>query len=121
MQRSFGDRVVGGVCGGLAAALHVNSWLVRVVFALLAVLSAGVFAAAYLFLWWITPQQSAVIKRRGLPILFALLILVGALLLWVLNLSGRLVAADGTHLVLPILAVGLAAVFFLRQWGGHSA
>lgn len=121
MQRSFSDRVVGGVCGGLAAALHVNSWLVRGLFAVLALLSAGAFAAAYLFLWWITPQQSVITRRRGLPMLFALLILAGALLLWVLNLTGRLVTADGANLYLPILAVGLAAIFFLRQLGGRPA
>ena len=121
MQRSFSDRVLGGVCCGLAAYFHINAWLVRVVFALLALASGGAFVAAYLMLWWIAPQQSAVFKRRGVPIAFVLLILLGAALLWALNLSGRLVTAEGVSLYLPILAVGLAAIFFVRQFGGRTA
>jgi phage shock protein PspC (stress-responsive transcriptional regulator) len=121
MQRSFSERVLGGVCGGLAARLHINVWLLRVLFALLALLSVGAFAAAYLILWWLAPQQSAVEPRRGLPVLVALLILLAAGVLWALQLSGQLVTAEGVNLYLPILAVALAAVFFLRQWGGQSA
>ena len=121
MQRSFSDRVLGGVCGGLAAYFHINAWLVRVVFALLALASGGAFVAAYLMLWWIAPQQSAVLKRRGVPIAFVLLILLGAALLWALNLSGRLVTAEGVSLYLPILAAGLAVIFFVRQFGGRTA
>jgi phage shock protein PspC (stress-responsive transcriptional regulator) len=121
MQRSFNDRVLGGVCAGLAAALRVNPWLVRVLFIVLSLVSGGAFAAAYLMLWWITPQQSAVLARRRLPLVFALLILLGAFLLWALNLSGQLVTADGVSLYLPVLAVGLAAIWFVRQFGGRTA
>lgn len=121
MQRSFSDRVLGGVCAGLAASLHVRVWLVRVLFAVLALISGGAFVAAYLMLWWITPQQSVVLKRRGVPIVFVLLILLGAALLWALNLSGRLIMADGISLYVPILAVGMAAIFFVRQFGGRTA
>ncbi len=121
MQRSFSERVLGGVCGGLAASLHVNVWLVRVIFIVLALASGGAFVAAYLMLWWITPQQSAIVKQRGLPLAFAVLILVGAALLWILNLTGQLTTADGVSLYLPILAVGLAAIYFVRQFGGQPA
>jgi phage shock protein PspC (stress-responsive transcriptional regulator) len=121
MQRSFSERIVGGVCGGLAARLHINVWLVRVLFTVLALVSIGAFAAAYLILWWLAPQQSAVEPRRGLPVLVALLILLAAGVVWALHLGGQLVTADGVSLYLPILAVALAAVFFLRQWGGQNA
>ena len=121
MQRSFSNRVLGGVCAGLAASLHVNAWLVRVLFAVLALASGGAFVAAYLMLWWTTPQQSAVLKQRGVPLVFVVLILLGAILLWLLNLAGRLTTADGVSLYLPILAVGLAAIFFVRQFGGRTA
>ena len=121
MQRSFDDRVLGGVCAGLAASLHLNAWLVRVLFIVLAFASLGAFLAAYLFLWWVTPQQSAILKRRGLPVVFALLILLGAVLLWILNVTGRLVTPDGVSLYVPILLVGLTGVYFVRQWGGRAA
>ena len=121
MQRSFDDRVLGGVCAGLAASLHLNAWLVRVLFIVLAFASLGAFLAAYLFLWWVTPQQSAILKRRGLPVVFALLILLGAVLLWILNVTGRLLTPDGVSLYVPILLVGLTGVYFVRQWGGRAA
>lgn len=121
MQRSFSERVLGGVCGGLASALHLNVWWVRVIFVLLALASLGAFAAAYLILWWLAPQQSVVEARRTLPLPFAILILLAAVALWLLNLSGQLVTVNGANLYLPIVAVALAAVFFLRQWGGRSA
>lgn len=121
MQRSFENRVVGGVCGGLAEALRVNAWLLRVLFVLLSLASAGAFAAAYLILWWIAPQQSAVLKPRRLPLIFALLILAGAALLWALQLGGQLVTAEGANLYWPLLAAGLTALFFVRQFGGRAA
>ena len=61
------------------------------------------------------------LNRRGVPIAFVLLILLGAALLWALNLSGRLVTAEGVSLYLPILAAGLAVIFFVRQFGGRTA
>lgn len=121
MQRDFSNRVLGGVCAGLAASLHVRAWLVRVVFVVLAILSLGAFVAAYLILWWITPQQSVVLQRRRLPVLLALIILAGAVLLALLNYSGQLITPDGVSLYLPILLVCLTLVFALRQIGGRSA
>jgi phage shock protein PspC (stress-responsive transcriptional regulator) len=121
MQRNFSDRVLGGVCAGLAAALHLRAWLVRVAFIVLAILSAGAFVAAYLILWWLTPQQSAVLPRRTLPTLLALLILAGAALLAVLQWAGQLVTPDGVSLYVPILAVAVTAVFAIRQVGGRTA
>jgi phage shock protein PspC (stress-responsive transcriptional regulator) len=121
MQRSFDDRVLGGVCAGLAASLHVNAWLVRIMFVVLAFASLGAVLAAYLMLWWLVPQQSSVLPRRRLPLAFALLILLAAIVLWALNLTGQLISSDGVSLYLPILLVVLTGVFFLRQWGGRTA
>src|SRR5919201_5498559 len=49
-ERSREDRVLAGVCGGLAARLGVDATLVRLVFALLA-LAAGAGILLYLALW----------------------------------------------------------------------
>ena len=72
MYRSFSDRVLGGVCGGLAAALHVNAWLIRLIFVVLTLVSLGAFAALYLLLWWIVPAESPTQRRRGFPTIFVL-------------------------------------------------
>ncbi|MEX0598994.1 MAG: PspC domain-containing protein, partial [Rhodothermales bacterium] len=41
LTRSVSDRMIAGVCGGLAEFFDVDSTLVRVVFVLLSVLSAA--------------------------------------------------------------------------------
>lgn len=57
--RSRTDRVIAGVCGGLAQYLDQDPTLVRLVFAVAAVASAGFAIAGYLLLWVITPEEGA--------------------------------------------------------------
>lgn len=115
MRRSFSDRVLGGICGGLAAALHLDSALVRIVFALLTVASLGVFAILYILLWWITPMESPIDGRRGLPLIFALILIVLAAASWYARDNGLLVAPNGETIFWQGAAALLAIVFFLRQ------
>lgn len=115
MRRSFSDRVLGGVCGGLAAALRLDSWLVRIAFAVLTVASLGVFAILYILLWWVTPMESPVEGRRGLPVIFALILIVLAAASWYARDNGLLVAPNGEPIFWQGAAVVLAVVFFLRQ------
>ncbi len=120
MQRSFTDRVFGGVCGGLGAALRVNAWAIRVLFAVLTLLTLGGFGVVYILLWWIVPQQSFVERRGKFPALFALLLilLIGAA--WVVT-TFSLVALPlpaGVNAFWLGAAVVLSAVFFLRQLRG---
>jgi phage shock protein PspC (stress-responsive transcriptional regulator) len=49
-QRSDDDRVVAGVCGGLASTLGVDATLVRLAFSLLA-LAGGAGILLYFALW----------------------------------------------------------------------
>lgn len=117
MQRSFTDRVFGGVCGGLGAALRINAWAVRILFAALTLLTLGGFGVVYILLWWIVPQQSFVERRGKFPALFALLLilLIGAA--WVVT-TFSLVALPGVNAFWLGAAVVLSAVFFLRQLRG---
>lgn len=117
MVRSFTDRVLGGVCGGLGKALRLNSWWVRAVFVVLTVLSVGAFAALYLLLWWTVPQESLAVRRRrrglNLLVVFALVALVAAA--WYLRDTGSLRGPTGIDLFWPGVLLVLSAVFFLRQ------
>ena len=54
LRRSRDDRWLGGVCGGLAAATGVDSWLIRLGFAAL-LLFAGSGVVLYLLLWIFVP------------------------------------------------------------------
>jgi phage shock protein PspC (stress-responsive transcriptional regulator) len=56
LYRSVDDRMIGGVCGGVAARLHVDPSIVRVVWALL-ILPTGLIAlAAYVVMWLVVPE-----------------------------------------------------------------
>src|SRR5215472_13775987 len=60
-QQSFQrgkDRILGGVCSGLAAGLHVDPLWVRLGFVLLAFLQ-GVGVLIYIVLWLVMPEQVA--------------------------------------------------------------
>ncbi len=121
MTRSFSNRVLGGVCGGLGAQMKLNPWWVRIVFVVLSVVTGGIFVAVYLLLWWLVPQESLVIRRKGgFPFIFALLLIVLVLGLWVARTQGATLYQNGADLTMPILAVALSGVFFLRQLGGRA-
>jgi phage shock protein PspC (stress-responsive transcriptional regulator) len=118
MQKSFSDRVFAGVCGGLAAALHINAWLVRLVFVVLTLLSLGAFAVLYLLLWWLVPQESFIStrrRRRRFSLLFVLILAVLVIAAWVGRDLGSLRAPNGADLFWPAALAVLSLVFFLRQ------
>ncbi len=95
------ERVIAGVCAGIAQTLAVDVTLVRLVFALLA-LAGGAGIVLYLALWaW------ARMDRVWLAGLLALV--AGALLLGALGLSDRAVAG------IALIAAGLAIAW--RQGG----
>jgi phage shock protein C len=56
LVRSTSDRMIGGVCGGLARYFGIDATIVRLVF-VLAVLS-GLSPFIYLILWIVMPQES---------------------------------------------------------------
>lgn len=118
MQKSFTDRVLAGVCGGLAAALHLNVWLVRLLFVILTVVSLGAFAVLYLFLWWVVPQESFVAPRRRrqrFPVLFVLLFIGLTVAAWLGREYGYLRTPTGADLFWPAALVFLSLTLFLRQ------
>lgn len=59
LTRSEEDRVIAGVCGGIANYLDVESVWVRVLFGLL-ILASGMGLVIYLVLWFIMPLDETV-------------------------------------------------------------
>jgi signal transduction histidine kinase len=101
---SSDERVIAGVCAGIARALAVDVTLIRLVFALLA-LAAGAGVLLYLALW---------VYGSNRPWWSALLVVVaGALLLRAVGLSDRSV------LGIALIAAGLALVW--RRGGSFRA
>ena len=56
LRRSRSDRWIGGVCGGIAAATGVESWIWRLVFAAL-FLFGGTGLLIYVLLWIFVPLE----------------------------------------------------------------
>ena len=56
LRRSRNDRWLGGVCGGLAKASGVESWIWRLVFTL-SVVCAGFGILIYLLMWIFVPEE----------------------------------------------------------------
>lgn len=58
IQRSRSDRVLGGVCGGVARGVGVDPLLVRIAAVLIGLVSAGTAVLAYLVAWVLLPQAA---------------------------------------------------------------
>jgi len=56
LRRSTSDRWIGGVCGGLAPALGLESWVCRLLIAALT-LFGGFGVIVYLLLWLFVPPE----------------------------------------------------------------
>ena len=67
LTRSTSDRMIGGVCGGLANYFGIDPAIVRLIFAL-AVLS-GVSPLVYLVLWIAIPEDRAAAPSSAAPLI----------------------------------------------------
>jgi phage shock protein PspC (stress-responsive transcriptional regulator) len=56
LRRSRSDRWIGGVCGGVAAATGVESWIWRLILVVLA-LFGGTGVLLYVLLWIFVPSE----------------------------------------------------------------
>jgi phage shock protein PspC (stress-responsive transcriptional regulator) len=92
LYRSENDKMLGGVCGGLAAYLRLDPSVVRIIYAVLILGSFGTAILLYFILWIALPPKSMVtsIKKR----LFR----------------------DPDHRVIGGVASGLAAYFNVEIW-----
>nr|MDT0661156.1 PspC domain-containing protein [Micromonospora sp. DSM 115978] len=59
LRRPVTDRMVAGVCSGLGRYLNVDPTLVRVIFAVAVLMTAGVALLAYPIVWFLMPEEPA--------------------------------------------------------------
>ncbi|GLY76729.1 ATP-binding protein [Actinoallomurus iriomotensis] len=107
LERRVGQRLVGGVCSGLAGHLGLEVIVVRVAFAVL--LAAGVGVVAYVALWLLVPQRDEPAGPRNIGQLFAYAALVVGLCLFTWG-AGALNWA-----VWPIVAGGIGVGIIWQQ------
>ncbi len=91
LYRSENDKMLGGVCGGVAAYLKIDSSIIRIIFALLT-LGFGTGILVYLILWVVLPPKSMVTNIR------------------------KRLFRDSDHRVIGGVASGLAAYFNIDVW-----
>lgn len=60
LYRSERDRMIGGVCGGIAAYLDVDPVWIRLAMVVLTIVPHGVGLLAYIVLWIVMPTESRV-------------------------------------------------------------
>jgi phage shock protein C len=59
LRRPTDDRIVAGVCSGVGRYLGVDPVLIRVGFAVIAVLTWGAALLAYPIMWFVMPDEPA--------------------------------------------------------------
>jgi len=91
LYRSENDKMLGGVCGGIAAYLRIDSSLVRIFFAIFT-LVFGTGVLVYLILWVALPPKSMVTSIR------------------------KRLFRDADHRVIGGVASGLASYFNIEIW-----
>ena len=62
LYRSRAERMIGGVCGGLAEYFDVDPVLIRVIFVAIT-LGGGFGVIAYIILWIVVPQEDIVLSN----------------------------------------------------------
>ena len=134
LTRSNDDRMIAGVCGGLAAYLDIDSVFVRLAFVIL-LFASGIGFPIYLILWIIMPEQdsqsrsdaeviqknlgqlgesvSSGVNRLGRPgTVGIILVLLGAYFLmsqlgWLNWLSGAV--------FWPVVIIGIGVYFLVKR------
>ncbi len=134
LTRSSSDRIVAGVCGGLAKYLGINAILVRLAFLVL-LFASGIGFPIYVILWIVMPEANGTtldgrepvqksvaelsesmqtgLSRIGRPGTFGIiLILLGAFFL--LSEIGFFDWINGA-IFWPLLLIGLGIYFLVRR------
>ncbi|WP_214401433.1 PspC domain-containing protein [Pseudonocardia lacus] len=112
IRRSRTDRMIGGVCGGIAASLGIDAVLLRIAAVALA-LSGGVGVLAYVAAWILIPEAGSgdgaddPVPQAPPPSRHSVAIAVGSCLVGMgaLLLLRAWVPGLGTHLFWPLVVV----------------
>ncbi len=138
MNRSFSNRIFGGVCSGLASTLPFNAWIWRIIFIVLTLLTSGVGALVYILMWWILPLDSPLRSRGGaiqglISILLGILLIglwfgreslniadvywaIAFLVLAIVFLLKQVLTRQGNNIALGLVAVAIPTAFLLQGY-----
>lgn len=116
MTRLLENRILGGVCSGLARVTPINAWIWRIIWLILLFVTGGSSGLLYLMWWWLLPEQSFndIEVGRFLPT-------IGALITFILVIGGWFIRSDltsdiGSDLYVPLILLLTALVFLSQQF-----
>ncbi len=123
LRRSKDDRVLAGVCGGIARSLGIDPIIVRVIVAAFA-LAGGTGILAYIIAWIVVPDDTGASAldearhggNRGLK--FVLAIVLAALAMGVISSFGAGLHSSLAFLIFIVLLIALWQAFGDRSWVG---
>ncbi|MGH2455690.1 MAG: PspC domain-containing protein, partial [Candidatus Limnocylindria bacterium] len=67
LYRSRTDSILGGVAGGVADYLDVDPSIVRIVWAILGIVTGGIFVVLYVVMWIVVPEAPGPVPAGGRP------------------------------------------------------
>lgn len=65
LYRDNKEKLLGGVCAGLAHYFNVDPTIMRLLYIMLVIITGGVAVFAYLVMWVITPQKTTCCDSGG--------------------------------------------------------
>lgn len=115
LYRSATDKVVAGVCGGLAAYFRIDPTLVRLAFVVFA-LAGGASVLLYIVLWIFMPigEGTGATGLRGPSAEMTAMLLIGVGAIWLLANFG-VFRFINWNVAWPIILIVLGAALLLRR------
>jgi phage shock protein C len=119
LTRSRGNRIIGGVAGGLGHYFGIDAVIVRLIFVLLAFTGGGILA--YIIAWIIIPEAgegeeetSGTGPAASSMVAGLILVAVGGILL-----VDRVLPVLSWRYVAPVVLIGVGVVLLVRREGSQ--
>jgi len=103
LYRSRTESVIGGVCGGVAEYLDVDPSIVRIIWAILGLVTGGIFVVLYVVMWIVVPEAPGAESGAAPSALSP-------------PAPARRRGSGSGSLVLGLILVAVGAYFLIRQY-----
>ncbi len=109
LYKSPTERVISGVAGGVADYLDADPSIVRVIWALLAIITGGVFLVIYIVMWIVVPEEPpSITEQRAEAAAGSAVVRAPA--------HERRRGSGGGAMVFGLILVGLGAYFLIDEY-----